>query len=151
MEAVRESSNPSNAMESLRNTSTHLFYICARFGRQAEARLFSKKLEMLGHTITSTWVDQVELEMYRDSDPRVWERAAVKDVHEVMESDALIYLSEVEENEWGRGGRHVEFGVALGLEIPIFVIGPKENLFHFCPRVQHFETQEDFIRALKGA
>lgn len=142
MEDVQKKSNSSNA--------TYQFYICARFGRQEEARLFSQTLEGLGHTITSTWVDQVELEMYGDNQ-RERERAAVKDVQEVVGSEALVYLSEAEDNVWGRGGRHVEFGIAVGLELPIFVIGPKENLFHFFPGITHFETQEDFIRALKGA
>lgn len=145
-----EEQNQSNAVDTLRYVTNYRFYICARFGRQEEARLLSGKLRMLGHTITSTWIHQVELEMY-ENNHRERERAAVKDVGEVLESEALVYLSEAEENTWGRGGRHVEFGIALGIEIPILVIGPKENLFHYCPGILHFATQDDFIRALKGA
>lgn len=49
-----------------------------------------------------------------------------------------------------RGGRHVEFGIALEREIPIFVIGPRENIFHYMlTRVQHFENLDDLRAALK--
>lgn len=38
----------------------------------------------------------------------------------------------------GRGGRHVEFGLALGLGKRVIVIGHQENLFHHLPQVEFF-------------
>ena len=44
-----------------------------------------------------------------------------------------------------RGGKHVELGIALGLGMTVAVIGPKENVFHFHPRVTIFPRFSDFF------
>lgn len=46
---------------------------------------------------------------------------------------------------WARGGRHVEFGLAVAWEKRIVVIGPQENIFHWLPMVEHYPNFDTFI------
>lgn len=119
-------------------------YICARFGRQEEARELAERLVPLGLSITSSWLWQHADEMYNHS-PKESAEAAIKDVREVRAADGIIYLSEKEDNPWGRGGRHVEFGVAVAEDLQLHVIGPLENLFHYLPDVLQYDSIDDFI------
>lgn len=127
------------------------FYICARFGRQEEAREIAEILMDEGHTITSTWIYQEEAEMYEQSPDRdrVLNEAAHTDLYEVLEADAILYLSEEPTNEWGRGGRHVEFGIAIGTQKQLFVLGDKENLFHYLDGILFVATVTDLIEYLR--
>lgn len=121
------------------------FYICARYGRRDEAEQLAVQLQDMGHTITSSWLGQVESEMAVDESAVVTAQLARRDLNEVKEADALVTLSELEDNPWGRGGRHVEFGAALAFGKQVFVIGPMENLFHYLPEVLVFDLIDDFL------
>lgn len=44
-----------------------------------------------------------------------------------------------------RGGRHVEFGVAVASCKRLVVIGPRENIFHHLPRVEVFPTLGEWL------
>lgn len=121
------------------------FYVCARYGRREEAREIADGLRNLGYWITSTWLDQVEDEMIFGESPETAGRFAQKDLDEVRAADVLLYLSEPEDNPWGRGGRHVEYGAALASDKILVVIGPLENLFHYLSQVLHFTDADDFF------
>lgn len=121
------------------------FYICARYGRREEARELADRLIQLGHQITSTWLWQVEDEMLYDNGPLVAGQFAQKDVDEVESGNGIVYLSEPTDNVWGRGGRHVEFGVAIAFKKDLYVVGPLENLFHYLPKVVQCDSADDFI------
>lgn len=120
-------------------------YIAARYGRRDEANSVAFHLRENGHEITSTWINQVEDEMgYTESEGTTM-GMAIKDLDEIRDADAIVALSEVDTNPWGRGGRHVEFGYAIGLEKRIYVVGPMENLFHYLPQVVVTDTIFDLI------
>lgn len=44
-----------------------------------------------------------------------------------------------------RGGRHVEFGMALALGKRVIVVGPRENVFHLLPEVEVHVNWNDFV------
>lgn len=46
-----------------------------------------------------------------------------------------------------RGGRHVEFGLAVGRGKRCIVVGPRENVFHLLPTVEHYA---DWAAALES-
>lgn len=121
------------------------FYICARYGRKEEARELADRLIQLGHSITSSWLWQIEDEMLFSDGPFVAGQFAQKDVDEVEAGDGIVYLSEPEDNPWGRGGRHVEFGAAIAFQKNLYVVGPLENLFHYLPRVVQCDSADDFL------
>ncbi len=124
-------------------------YIAARFSRRPEANTLARALMALGHTITSRWVkpetDHViptgTSEQAADSERR---RFAMEDVEDVLACDWMISLME-EPRSNGRGGRHIEFGMALALGKRLTCIGPRETVFHHLDEVEHYETRDDFF------
>lgn len=121
------------------------FYIGARYGRKDEALELAIQLERLGHEITSTWIRQEEDEMGYTAEEGTTQQMAIKDVEEIGDAEAFIALSELESNPWGRGGRHVEFGVAVAGHKELIVIGPLENIFHYLPDITQYTNVEEFL------
>jgi len=121
-------------------------YLAARFSRQAEMRKYRDLLEKSRIWVTATWLDQKgdgELGDHPDQDTK----HAVMDLEDVRVADGLVFFSE--RNLARRGGRHVEFGYALALGKQVYVVGNRENIFHYTPGVRHFATIEDVIQELK--
>lgn len=107
-------------------------YLAARFGRRDELREVARTLRRLGYVVTSKWLE-VETDQVDAPDGPKW---AENDVADVLGSDALVLFTEAEGTPGaGRGGRHVEFGVALGAGRTLITVGPTENIFHRHPSV----------------
>lgn len=127
-------------------------YIAARFSRRPEANRLAQVLKSYGYTITSRWVkpDQTDLpetgisEQATDSDRR---RFAMEDYEDVKACDWCISLMEEPRNN-SRGGRHIEFGIALALGKKLTIIGPRETVFHHLDQVGHFDSIEEFLYRL---
>lgn len=126
-------------------------YIAARFSRRHEAHELAQFLKGLGHSITSRWVlpdaDHV-LPTGLSEQAADAERArfAKEDLDDLHVADWCISLME-EPRSNGRGGRHVEFGIALALGCAMTIIGPRETVFHHLSVVEHFDTVDDFKTA----
>ena len=128
-------------------------YIAARFSRRPECNELAHKLMALGHTITSRWVkpdsDHVApTGLSQQAADKERERFAVEDLEDVIACDAMVSLMEEPRNN-SRGGRHVEFGIAVGLKKMLFVIGPRETVFHHLPQLAHYETVDKFLWAME--
>jgi len=126
-------------------------YLAAQYARRDELREHKAVLEPLGIEVTSRWLDEQEplnSQMGEKTDDWYVETATI-DLEDVDRAEAVIFFSENPRVGIPRGGRHVEFGYALGTSKPIYVIGPKENVFHYIDRVYHFETLEQFIESYK--
>ena len=124
-------------------------YIAARFSRRPECNALARKLMKMGHTITSRWVkpdsDHVmPTGLSQQASDKERTRFALEDIDDVMACDAMVSLMEEPRNN-SRGGRHVEFGIAIGLDKALFIIGPRETVFHHLPRVSHCDTVEEFL------
>lgn len=127
-------------------------YIAARFSRRPEANALARHLQSLGHTITSRWVKPdcghvLPTGLSRQAEDAERQRFALEDVEDVLAANWLISLMEEPRNN-SRGGRHIEFGIAVALGHKLTIIGPRETVFHHLPQVQHFETTEGFLSAL---
>ncbi len=124
-------------------------YLAARFSRRHECHALAKELQARGHTITSRWVmpeaDHVisvgQSAQAADAERR---RFAVEDCEDVQNCDWMISLMQ-EPRDNSRGGRHIEFGMALGLGKRLTIIGPRETVFHHLDQVEHFDTVEEFL------
>ena len=127
------------------------FYVAARFSRQEEMRSVRDKIVERGHEVTSNWLDEVTPEV---KDAAFYEDTSRIDIVDIERADAMIFFAEDAYNQPPRGGRHVEFGYALGMGLPIFVIGEKENVFHYTPHpyghIHHHDFLEDALDNVGG-
>lgn len=120
-------------------------YLSARYDRLGELALYRDDLVSCGIVCTSRWLDGSTLEQTTEH--------ALVDLEDVRAADVLVAWSEepVEfsrESFAARGGRHVEFGVALERRIPIIVVGPQENVFHWAPGVAHVASWAEALATL---
>jgi hypothetical protein len=121
-------------------------YMAARFSRRDELREYVPFLVNLGIDVTSRWLHEVgplDGKMSNHT-ARFLGDTALVDYEDIERADAILLFSEDPLVGFVRGGRHVEFGIALGLGKNVYVIGPKENIFHYMPGVEHFASLEAF-------
>jgi hypothetical protein len=79
------------------------------------------------------------------------EAAAAADLEDLARADTLISFTQGPGNpHQGRGGRHVELGVALGREMSVVIVGPPEHAFHHLAGVHAFPNWESALHAIVG-
>jgi len=118
-------------------------YLAARFDRGAEMRDVAANLACAGHFVTSRWIHKAP------GDPGLL--AAIQDIEDLADADCLVSFTEPPTAgvPWAaRGGRHVEFGVALMAGKRLCVVGPRENLFHYLPPVEIYRNTAELIEGL---
>ena len=126
-----------------------IVYLAARYDRKEELYAYSKELKSHGVTIGSRWIYN-EMEEF-ESFGIVHEIWATIDVEDIHNADVIILFSESPTARTLRGGRHVEFGVALAMKKKLIIVGPKENIFHTLPQVHVFpEWGADVIECARG-
>jgi len=137
-------------------------YLAGRYSRREELCEYRKQLQELGHDVQSRWLDgkhqisdtgkpigdhgeALVEEIGNDN----WERNSAlrakfarDDWEDVTGADVVISFTEAPRSNANRGGRHVEYGVALALGKRVIVVGHRENIFHWLPVVEFFETWE---------
>ena len=130
-------------------------YFAARYSRIKEMREIRSLIEDAGGEVTSRWVNgshqyeepdlipagqhyQDLISAYQDDTA---ERFAVEDLDDVDRADMVIGFSEPPRvASTSRGGRHVEFGYALGKDKEMLLVGPRENVFHHLDSVRQFNS-----------
>src|SRR6266540_3464925 len=112
-------------------------YLAARSDRRVELQELARSIEQLGHIVTSRWLAGLGQENADN---------ALYDLTDVVVADALVLFTE-NPNEAGplRGGRHVEFGYALHAGKTMFIVGPRENIFHELPEVRQFLDADELL------
>lgn len=141
-------------------------YLAARYSRRVELCGYREALRYVGIEVTSNWLDgprqrAIAGKVLGERDEAVIEAGgdaleaielrrlcAVQDVEDVRAADTFVTFTELPEARSGRGGRHVEFGLALAERKRIIVIGPVENVFHALSEVERFETWDDAVAQL---
>jgi len=130
------------------------FYIAARGERQQDARDAAARIEIeLGHLCTAQWLKVPDIRSH-DGKPKILLGEAVRDLEDILISDYVVCLSESSTTPTLRGGRHVEFGYALAKGLPLIIIGPRENVFHFLPeryKITQFDNLEAFLQSERTA
>jgi len=122
------------------------FYLASRYSRGPELRGYRDELRALGHEVTSRWLDGYDCTPGLSPEDHTKERArfAQDDLDDLSLADVVVCFTESRQENPGRGGRHVEYGVALAWDKTIVVIGPRENVFHCLSHVTHYETWEAY-------
>jgi hypothetical protein len=129
-------------------------YLAARYSRRKELCAYAATLTDLGFRITSRWLsgkhellDREGLSAEAEATERV--RFATEDWTDVMAADWCISFTETPRASNSRGGRHVEFGAAMAKGKRCVVIGPRENVFHCLPDVEHYPSWGEFLSELR--
>jgi hypothetical protein len=129
------------------------FYFASRYSRRGELLGYRSQLNILGYMVTSRWLDG---EYSTDEAGRSLEaplderkRVATEDLADVLRANVVVAFTEMPRSHPGRGGRHVELGVAIGTGKRIIVIGPRENVFCCLPEVEVYPTWDDFTLRLR--
>ncbi len=125
-------------------------YLAARYSRAAEMRKARQRIENADHTVTSTWIDQKSEEIPLDTlnaNPTAHAQYALRDLYDLLDSEAVISFTSIRGG--GRGGRHIEFGIALHSNKRLIIIGPRENVFHTLLAVDVYPDLDNALRALE--
>lgn len=152
-------------------------YLAARYSRRLELCGYREQLQAIGFDVQARWLNG-EHQLDNASEPigeqgeslvecttrsgeslsehEQSERAtalrqsfAKDDFDDVSRADLVISFTEPPRSSANRGGRHVEFGIALARGARVIVIGHRENIFHWLPKVEFFTTWEEAKAALK--
>ena len=125
------------------------FYVATRL--QENARPVRDALVAAGHVCTATWIDEAGygLGSATMGSKTPVEKAAIaaRDDFEIRASDALVLVSEPD-GAYVPGGKHVETGIAIGLDKPVYVVGKAENVFHWHPLVTRYADVPALLEAL---
>lgn len=120
-------------------------YLAARYSRQTEMREVARELEDMGYEMSCRWISgdhQIKDGLCPDEELQERIRFALEDYHDVVASNIIISFTEVPRSSTTRGGRHVEFGIGLGIHKRLVNIGPRENIFHYLPQVEVYDSWE---------
>lgn len=126
-------------------------YLASRYSRNLEMQLYRKDLEILGHSVTSRWINGNHQITHEDllagNKSQKQMQFAQEDYEDLCMSDCVISFTETpREFSNSRGGRHVEYGIALALKKRIIIIGYRENIFHHLPETEFFISWGDAIK-----
>ena len=121
-------------------------YLACKFERRHEMRPVRDLLWEMGHEVVSTWIDEVKrpeampIAMFN-------KKLALKDAAQIESADLFILDTQVDSE---RGGKEVEFGLALGRfqRVVIYIVGPARNVFHQLAD-RRFDTWAECATTLK--
>jgi nucleoside 2-deoxyribosyltransferase len=128
-------------------------YLAAPFESRELMLALRDALQARGVYVTSTWLTPADgnnqnMAVIRDNydDCRV---RAIQDFRDIDEADVLVLYKPRElHRQPTTGGHHVEVGYALGHGKPVFVIGDRENIFHYHPMTTTVKDIEELSAAL---
>lgn len=130
-------------------------YLAARYSRFPEMQTYREQLAQIGIHVTARWVNGEHEKVDGIASREQSQQFALDDVTDLLAADILISFTEDPTAGTvgrGRGGRHVEFGMAwvIGKRRPmrLIVVGYRENVFHDLPEVEFFETWDECLNLL---
>mgnify|MGYP001576247402 CR=1 FL=1 len=129
-------------------------YLAARYSRYVEMQDYARVLTDAGYEVASRWIrGDHELRACGESEAARWQRQwAMEDWQDVREADIVLSFTESpgEHSGRSRGGRHVEYGLALAWGKRCLVVGDREHVFHWLPEVEYYASWEEALRVLTG-
>lgn len=122
-------------------------YLAGRFASAPMLELQAGEFRAAGHTVTSRWHTGSHGDPHGDVDLNAYDmpRYTVEDLDDIRAADTIVSFTQ---DGGGRGGRHVEFGVALALGKRLVLVGPREHVFHTLAHVEQYDTVAGAIHAL---
>lgn len=131
------------------------FYLAARYSDHPRMQGVRDVLNAMGHEVTSRWIDchagkypTSFTPAILNSDPSYCAGIAKHDVEDLAAADTLVAFSP--DGGGGKGGRHVEFGLALGLRKQVVLVGAREHVFHTLDEVHWYPSWSAFVIGLQS-
>ena len=131
-----------------RERSNRKVYLASRYKDRPTMLRWKTELECVGYKVTSRWINgshEITTDATGDEDRQ---RFAKEDLADVVAAGIFLCHSDRSFFRSGRGGRHVEFGVAVATGKRIIMVGERENVFHWLPGVEVYPTIEKAIDSL---
>lgn len=104
-------------------------------------------LELANISITSRWLD-TEVSDHNQITAEERRKWSQQDFEDIAMADIVVVWSILAWFNKGTGGRHVELGYAIGVGKPIILVGLRENLFHWHPRVLLIPNELELLKKL---
>jgi nucleoside 2-deoxyribosyltransferase len=125
-------------------------YLAARYSQKGDMQCVATILRARDVEVTSSWLEEhwppgISMDQIPTEELA---KFAAQDIKDIDAADVVIMFSIDPLIAGVRGGRHVEFGYALGTGKLIVVLGPKENIFHYLPRVKHCSTLTELLEMM---
>jgi hypothetical protein len=139
------------------------YYFAARYSRNPELRAYRDDLltAIPGSVVTSRWIDchpdivggleQSFTPEALAADPAGCWKFGLHDVEDLANATAIVSFTG--NGGGGKGGRHIEHGIAMALDfysagpMRLIVVGPRENIFHCHPKTEVYSTWPEFLVA----
>jgi hypothetical protein len=109
-----------------------VFYIAASAARQADARKVAALLEDRGARVQANWLKVADVSYGRAGVEDELPYHAQTDMQDVINCDEVVCLSG---DAYTKGGRHAEVGAAIAIGKRVWLVGPREHVFHYHPLV----------------
>ena len=110
------------------------FYLAARYSRRDSIRELIPEFRNVGLDLRARWLHGTHTiaadaeEAEADAQGRQF---AQDDYEDVTAARFMVAYNPEEDYRTGRGGRHVELGIALAQAKPVLLVGGRENIFHW--------------------
>ena len=141
-------------------------YLAARYSRRLELCEYREQLRALGHTVDAVWLngehqiddkgspigekgeslveglrpgERLHQEDMSERAAALRQKFARDDFRDVIMSEMTILFTEPPRSKPSRGGRMVEFGIALGRMQRCWIVGPRENIFCWLDDVRQYD------------
>ena len=144
-----------------------IIYLASRYKRREELCVYREELRQMGHIVEARWLNgshqisdkgipigdggeaMVEATGGNGKEgDELRQQFARDDIEDVCNASVIINFTEPPRSEANRGGRHVEYGIALALRKRLIIVGHRENLFHYVPFVEFYETWEEAKKSI---
>lgn len=130
------------------------FYVAARWDDRDEAIKIKAALEKHKLIVTSTWLtphdnqsmDALKAKTNATDEAR---QKAIKDFEDIDAADIYLVYSPKSSHRNGTGGKHVEAGYAMAKGKVCFLIGERENIFHYHPMFRCVDGVPAVLAALE--
>lgn len=127
-------------------------YLAGRYDRRSELQEVARLLEATGwFEVTSRWLKEdheMPVDVISEEEQDLTASLALDDLIDISRADFVVHFTEDRSSGYNRGGRHVEMGLGIGMGKKNFIVGPRENVFHFLPNVTQFDNLNQLLRYL---
>ena len=143
-------------------------YLASRYSRREELCEYRNQLQDLGLVVQARWLNGghqlsdrgipigedgaalVEGGEQNEASAILRSKFAQDDWEDVNAADTVISFTEPPRSSANRGGRHVEYGIALANKARVIVIGYRENIFHWLPQVEFYSDWNSALNSISS-